>query len=144
MNREDYTEHELESIKKGRSLDQIAKDVVDSAYQVHKIMGPGLAEAVYQECIEREFRRRQIPFVSQEPITIYYKGEQLVARYIADLVVEGRVIVELKAVSELHPIFEAQLLNYLKLSNTKLGFLINFNVELIKDGIRRRKNGYGD
>lgn len=144
MNREDYTDHELESIKKGRSLDQIGKDVVDAAYQVHKIMGPGLAEAVYQECLEREFRRRQIPFVSQEPITIYYKGEQLVTRYIADLVVEGKVIVELKAVAEFHPIFEAQLLNYLKLTNTGLGFLINFNVELIKDGIRRRKNGFGD
>lgn len=144
MNREDFAEHEIHSINTGRTLDQIGKDVVDAAYQVHKTMGPGLAEAIYQECMEREFQRRHIPFVRQEPITIYYKDEELRTRYIADLVVEGRVIVELKAVSELHPIFEAQLLNYLKLSNTKLGFLINFNVELIKDGIRRRKNGYGD
>lgn len=142
MNRDDYADHELESIKKGRTLDQIGKDIVDAAYQVHKTMGPGLYEAVYQECMERELRSRNIPFSSQEPITISYKGEELKTRYVADLVVEGRVIVELKAVTEVISLFEAQLLNYLKLTGTPLGFLINFNVELIKDGISRRKNGF--
>ena len=142
MNKEDYADHELESIRKGRTLDQIGKDIVDAAYQVHRAMGPGLYEAVYQECMEREFRRRNIPFARQEPITIYYKDEELETKYIADLVVEGRVIVELKAVTELHSIFEAQLLNYLKLTGTQLGYLINFNVELIKDGINRRVNNF--
>lgn len=144
MNREDLAKHELESIQSGRTLDEIGKDVVDAAFHVHKEMGPGLAEAVYQECMEREFHRRNIPFSRQEPITISYKGEELETRYIADLVVEGRVIIELKAVTEFHPIFEAQLLNYLKLTNTRLGFLINFNVELIKHGIKRRMNGFDE
>ncbi len=144
MNREDLADHEFESIQKGRTLDQIGKDIVDSAYQVHKTMGSGLYEAVYQECMEREFRHRNIPFSRQEPITITYKGEELDTKYVADLVVEGRVIIELKAVTELVPLFEAQLLNYLKLTNTQLGYLINFNVLLIKDGIRRRVNNYKD
>jgi GxxExxY protein len=142
MNRDDLTEHEFESIQKGRTLDEIGKDIVDAAYQVHTTMGPGLNEAVYEECMRREFNRRKIPVNCQEQITIEYKGEKLDTYYIADMVVEGRVIVELKAVSEILPIHEAQLLNYLKLTNTRLGFLINFNVELIKNGIRRRKNGY--
>lgn len=129
-------------MQRNRTLDEIGKDIVDSAFQVHITMGPGLAEAVYQECMEREFNRRNIPFSRQEPITISYKGEQLETRYIADLVVEGRVIVELKAVTELIPLFEAQLLNYMKLTNTQLGYLINFNVELIKSGIKRRVNNF--
>src|SRR3989338_5203262 len=108
MNKEDYADHELESIRKGRTLDQIGKDIVDAAYQVHRALGPGLYEAVYQECMERAFRGRNIPFARQEPITIYYKDEELETKYISDLVVEGRVIVELKAVTELHSIFEAQ------------------------------------
>ena len=142
MNREDLADNEFESLEKGRTLDEISKDIVDVAYQVHKTMGPGLAEAVYEECLLREFRSRNIHVKCQEPIVIFYKGEQLETYYIADIVVEGRVIIEIKAVKEILPLFEAQLLNYLKLTNTKLGFLINFNVELIKDGIRRRKNGY--
>jgi GxxExxY protein len=105
-------------------------------------MGPGLAEAVYAECLLREFRRRNIPVKCQEPITISYKGEQLETYYIADIVVEGRVIIEVKAVKEILPLFEAQLLNYLKLTNTQLGYLINFNVELIKNGMRRRVNNF--
>lgn len=144
MNREDLAENEFGSLQSGRTLDQIGKDIVDAAYQVHKHMGPGLNEAVYQECLERELRSRNIPYTRQELITIQYKGEDLNTRYVADIVVEGRVIIELKSVSEILPIHEAQLLNYLKLTNTQLGYLINFNVELIKQGIRRRVNNFKD
>lgn len=142
MEKDCLSDHEWESIRAGRTLDEIGKDVVDVVYTVHKHMGSGLNEGVYEECLQKEFAKRKIPAVFQEPITIEYCGEQLEKKYVADVLVEGRVILELKAVSELLPIHEAQLLNYLKLTGKELGFLINFNVKLIKDGIRRRRNGY--
>jgi GxxExxY protein len=142
MIKDEYNEHEEASIKAGRALDEIGRDIVDVMYTVHREMGPGLAEAVYHECVCMEFETRNIPFCSQEPIAIEYKDQPLAARYIADILVEGRVIVELKAVKELLPVHEAQILNYLKLTDTKLGYLVNFNVPMIKDGIKRRVNNY--
>jgi GxxExxY protein len=142
MNRNDIAPHESESLLAGRTLDQIGKDIIDAAFTVHKTMGPGLNEAIYHECLCRELQHRGIPYVSEEVITIEYRGVKLDKRYVADLVVEGRVIVEIKSVSDLLPIHEAQLLNYLKLTNTQLGYLINFNVELIKNGIKRRVNNF--
>ena len=142
MNRYDLAPNESERIFAGRTLDQIGKDVVDAVFTVHKTMGPGLNEAVYHECLCREFKHRGIPFASHELITIEYRGEELDKKYVTDLVVEGRVIVEINSVAELLPVHEAQLLNYLKLTNTQLGYLVNFNVELIKNGIRRRVNDF--
>ncbi len=104
-------------------------------------MGPGLNEAVYKECLIKEFARRKIPIRVEEPIDIEYRGEPLIQYYVADFVVEGRVIMEIKAIKELLPVHEAQIINYLKLTKLKLGYLINYHVALIKDGIKRRRNG---
>lgn len=136
------TQDEMDSKNAGRTLDEIGKDVVDILFTVHKEMGPGLAEEVYEECLMIEFEKRKITARFQEPITIEYCGQKLKKYYIADILVEGRVIVELKAVSELIPVHKAQLLNYLKITDTQLGYLVNFNVPLIKDGIHRFRNGY--
>jgi GxxExxY protein len=141
---EDYNKNEKESLEAGRTLDQIGKDVVDCLFRVHFTMGPGLAEEVYEECMCKELTRRGIPFTCQERINIEYDGEPLETYYIADLVVEGRVIIELKAVKELLPVHEAQLINYLKLTSVKLGYLVNFHVAKIKDGIKRRVNNFPD
>ena len=142
MNECYFTQNEMDGGKPGRTLDEIAKDIVDVFFTVHKHMGPGLNEAVYEECLMIEFNKRQIPTKFQERITIEYCGQQLEQYYIADIVVEGKIIVELKAVSEILPVHKAQLLNYLKITNTQLGFLVNFNVPLIKNGIHRFRNGY--
>jgi len=142
MLKDERSEHAQASIDAGRTLDEIGKDVVDVVFTVHKHMGPGLNEAVYMECLEKEFAKRNIPVKFKERIDIEYCGEPLEQYYEADVVVEGRVILEIKAVKELLPVHEAQLLNYLKLTDTELGYLINFHVALIKDGIKRRRNGY--
>ncbi len=136
------TDHEIESHRAGRHIEDIGKDVVDVMFKVHKEMGPGLNEAVYEECLKIEFAKRKIPVKFREPITIEYCGQVLQQTYEADILVEGRVIVELKAVPVLLPVHKAQLLNYLKLTDTVLGYLVNFTVPLIKDGIHRFKNGY--
>ncbi|MCL2695088.1 MAG: GxxExxY protein [Clostridiales bacterium] len=93
---------------------------------VHKEMGPGFLEAVYQECLERELSKRQIPFESQKELILHYKGEPLTQRYVPDLICYGKIIVVLKAVKELAPEHQAQLLNYLKASSMELGLLVNF------------------
>lgn len=144
MIKDEYNKNEKESLAAGRTLDEIGKDVVDVLFKVHFNMGPGLAEEVYDECVCIELTRRRIPFTRQERIDIEYDGEPLKTYYIADFVVEGRVIIELKAVKELLPVHEAQLINYLKLTDTKLGYLVNFHVAKIKDGIKRRVNNFPD
>lgn len=142
MHDKERTDHEIESHKAGRQLEDIGRDVVDVLFKVHKEMGPGLNEAVYEECLKIEFAERNIPVKFREPITIEYCGYVLEQSYEADILVEGRVIVELKAVTAILPVHKAQLLNYLKLTDIVLGYLVNFNVPLIKDGIHRFKNGY--
>jgi GxxExxY protein len=97
-----------------------------AVFEVYKEMGCGFLEAVYQECLERELTRRNVPFVSQRELTLAYKGERLPQTYKADLVCFGTIIVELKAVKQLAPEHKAQLLNYLKASGLKLGLLVNF------------------
>jgi GxxExxY protein len=97
-----------------------------AAFEVYKEMGHGFLEAVYQECMEKELIRQGVPFTSQQGITLSYKGEKLEQTYVPDLICFGQIIVELKAVSELAPPHEAQLLNYLRATGMKLGFLINF------------------
>ncbi len=116
---------------------RVAGVIVDAAFKVHKALGPGLLESVYELCLCHELRTRGMSFKAQIPVPVVYDGVRLDAGFRLDLLVEDRVIVELKAVEAILPLFEAQLLTYLRLSGKRLGLLINFNVPLIKDGISR-------
>lgn len=119
------------------STEWIATQLVDAAYKVHKALGPGLLESVYEACLCHELTKRGIPFRRQLELPVVYDGIRLDAGLRLDLVVDDCVVVELKAVEKHNTLFEAQLLTYLKLTGHRLGLLINFNVELIKDGIKR-------
>jgi GxxExxY protein len=121
----------------GDELDRIGREIVDSAYKVHAALGPGLLESVYQTCLQHELGKRGLAVQQQVAIPIVYEGMRLDGGLRLDLVVEHDVIVELKAVERLLPVNEAQILSYLKLSRKRLGYLINFNVPRIKEGIRR-------
>ena len=101
-------------------------------YEVHKALGPGLLEKVYQEALEKELKLQGIPFEREKSFTITYKGEELEQKYIADFVIYDKIVVELKAVEELLPVHKAQVINYLALTGYKLGLLVNFNAEKVK------------
>jgi GxxExxY protein len=118
-------------------VERLAAETVDSAFKVHSALGPGLIESVYRVCLAHELRRRGLKIETELVIPIVYEGLQLDADLRIDLLIEGKLIVELKAVVRMEPVFEAQLLTYLKLTNRRLGLLINFNVPLIKNGIKR-------
>jgi len=118
-------------------VERVAKQTVDAAFRVHSALGPGLLESVYGVCLAHELRRRGLKVEVEVKIPIVYEGLQLDAGLRIDLLVEGGLIVELKAVIRMEPVFEAQLLTYLKLTGHRLGLLINFNVPLIRDGIKR-------
>ncbi len=115
----------------------IAAQVLDAAFTVHRKLGPGLLESVYEACMCHELTKRGIPFKSQLALPVVYDGIQIDAGLRLDLLVDDEVIVELKAVTNMMPLFEAQLLTYLKLRGKRLGLLINFNVPLLKDGLKR-------
>ena len=119
---------------------EIGKIVVDSAIKIHKSLGPGLLEGAYEACLTHELRKRGLDVQSKVGLPIKYEDVTLDIGYRVDILIEGKVILELKAVEKLLPIHEAQLLSYLKLSNCRLGFLLNFNVFKMKDGIRRMVN----
>jgi len=119
-------------------LNRITESIIGAAIEVHRALGPGLLESAYEECLCRELSLREIPFERQRPLPVEYKGTTLDCGYRLDLLVMGTVVVEIKAVESIEPIHEAQLLTYLKLGGWKLGLLINFNVPVLKDGIRRR------
>jgi GxxExxY protein len=121
----------------GTELDQIAREIVDCAFAVHNELGPGLLESVYEACFCEELKFRGIRFRSQVAFPIQYRSLRLETGLRLDLLVEESVIVELKAVRVVEPIFKAQLLSYLRLSGFRLGLLVNFNVDLIKHGIFR-------
>jgi GxxExxY protein len=118
-------------------LEQIATEVVDSAFKVHSTLGPGLLESIYELCLAHELSKRNFKTESQVAFPIVYDGLRLDAGLRIDLLVENQLVVEIKAVETMQPVFEAQLLTYLKLTHKRLGLLINFNVPRIKDGIRR-------
>lgn len=122
--------------------ERIARYIVNAAFEVHKELGPGLFESVYEVCLVEELRNRGLFVESQVKIPVIFKGKTLEKEFIVDLLVENCVIIELKAVENLLPVHEVQLVTYLKLADKKLGFLINFNVSLIKIGIHRKINGY--
>ncbi len=116
---------------------RIAKAIVDAAFSVHKILGPGLLENVYEICFCHELTKRELCFQRQFAIPIIYDGIRLDEALRLDVLVEDSVICELKAVDVILPVFKAQLLSQMRLTNKRLGFLINFNVPRIKDGIER-------
>lgn len=128
--------------KKGfnMELNDITDLIINSAIKVHKVLGPGLLESAYEACLIYELRKTGIKVENQVGLPIYYDGIVLDVGYRIDLLVEDSVIVELKAVEKIIPIHEAQLISYLKLSGKKLGLIINFNVVLLKDGIKRMVN----
>jgi GxxExxY protein len=117
--------------------ERLALVVVDSALKVHRALGPGLLESAYEHCLEHELARRGIPVSRQVVLPITYEGVTLDAGYRLDLVVDDSIIVEVKAVDALSRVHEAQLLTYLRLSGMRLGFLMNFNVQLFKQGLKR-------
>ena len=121
-------------------LELIGKQIVDVAHQVHKELGPGLLESAYERCMMFEFIDRGFHVERQKKLPIVYKGNLIEGGYRLDLIVEKEIIIELKTVDHILPVHEAQLISYLKLSGKKLGYLINFNVDLIKNGIYRRVN----
>jgi GxxExxY protein len=120
-------------------LNDITGQIIGSAIEVHKILGPGLLESVYEECLYHELLSRSILVQRQIDIPLEYKGKALTASYRIDLLVEDDVIIELKACDKILPIHEAQLLTYLRLANKEVGLIINFNVSVLKEGIKRMR-----
>jgi GxxExxY protein len=116
---------------------QITHAIIGAAMEVHRTLGPGLLESAYEECIAREFILRGIKFERQKPVPVVYKDVKLECGYRMDFLVEGDVVVELKAVDAFAPVHEAIVLTYMRLSGRRLGLLINFNVLILKEGIRR-------
>ncbi|CAD7766634.1 MAG: PD-(D/E)XK nuclease superfamily protein [Candidatus Argoarchaeum ethanivorans] len=114
--------------------------VIGAAIEVHTALGPGLLESAYEECLCHEFNLQGIPYERQKELPVEYKGVKLDCGYRLDIIVAEKLIVELKSVEKLQPIHEAQLLTYLKMTGIKIGLLINFNVPLLKDGIKRLAN----
>ncbi|WP_005033440.1 GxxExxY protein [Holophaga foetida] len=122
----------------GEREEWLSGQVVDAAVKVHRHLGPGLLESVYEQCLIRELELRQIPVQTQVTVPIAYEGLRLDSGLRLDLLVDNLVILELKAVEQILPVHEAQLMSYLKLSGKRLGLLLNFNVPLMRDGIRRK------
>ena len=117
--------------------EDLTREIFGAAIEVHRALGPGLLESAYEQCLCRELGLRRVQFQRQVPLPVSYKGLRLDCGYRLDLVVEEKVVLEIKAVESLVPIHDAQLLTYLRLSSLRLGLLMNFNVALMKDGVKR-------
>lgn len=126
------------------SFNELTERVIGACIEIHRALGPGLLDSAYEECLCYELSRAGIKFERQKPLPVHYKEVNLECGHRLDLVVDQKLIVELKAVDELAPIHEAQLLTYLKLSGLTLGLLINFNVPVLKAGIKRIANNFQD
>lgn len=120
-----------------RKLNEITGEIVDCSLRIHKKMGSGLYEKVYEDCLAYELSKRNIKFFRQHPVNVEYEELKIDNAFKIDLLVENQVIVELKSTDKIHPIHESQIITYMRLSGIKTGLLINFNVPLIKDGIKR-------
>ncbi len=118
-------------------VNNLTKEIIGAAIEVHSALGPGLLESVYETCLCYELGLRSIEFERQKPLRVVYRGVELDCGHRVDLLVSGAVVVEIKALDELLPIHDAQVLTYLKLGGWSVGLLINFNVRLLKDGIKR-------
>ncbi len=122
--------------------EELATVILDSAITVHREMGPGLLEAVYQHCLVTELQIRGVSVETLVTVPLFYKGQALKKEYIVDILVEKEIIIELKAVEGVLPVHQAQILSYLKLADKRMGFLINFNVPLLKNGFKRYVNKF--
>jgi GxxExxY protein len=122
-------------------VNDITGAVIDAAMKVHSLLGPGLLESAYQACLAHELRKRGLEAAIQVPLPVIYDGVKLEVGYRIDLVIENRVVVEVKSVEAIHPIHEAQLLSYMRLSGIGVGLLMNFNVVHLRDGIKRMVEG---
>ena len=123
-------------------LNQLGSAILDASIAVHRELGPGLLESAYHKALEQELELRGISYKSHLGVELKYKDKSVGKGYIIDMLVEDSVIIEIKAVSNLTPIFEAQLITYLKLLDKRLGYLINFNTELLKEGFNRIVNKF--
>ncbi len=123
-------------------LNQITERIIGSAIEVHRYLGPGLLESTYEECLAKEFELQGVKFERQKALPVIYKDIKLDCGYRIDFMVEGQIVVELKSVEGIIPIFIAQTLTYLRLTGKQVGLLINFNVPVLRDGIKRVVNNY--
>ncbi|HEX6386361.1 MAG TPA: GxxExxY protein [Anaerolineae bacterium] len=130
--------------KDAEGLNRITGSIIGAAIEVHRALGPGLLESAYESCLAFELTERGLKVEPQKPLPVVYREVKLDCGYRLDLLVEEAVILEIKAVARLLPIHEAQLLSYLKLSDCRVGLLINFNVQVLKKGIRRIVNNFPD
>lgn len=121
----------------------LTKSIIGAAIDVHRVLGPGLLESVYEECFAVEISSRRLKFERQRPVPIQYKGRRIAADLRIDFLVEDEIVIELKAVEKLLPVHEAQLLTFLRLTQKHVGLLINFNVPVLRNGIKRMLNGCG-
>lgn len=121
-------------------INELTHLIIGAAIEVHRALGPGLLESTYLRCLCHELKLRGIPFETELALPVVYKGIKLDCGYRIDLLVDGQILIEAKSVQAIDPIHEAQLLTYLRLGNWKIGLLINFNVLVLKDGIKRRVN----
>ena len=129
-------------MKSKDELNRLSNTVIGCAIEVHKVLGPGLLESAYQQCLAWEFRRQGLSVKEQVPVPIRYKEFEVPNAYRLDMLIEDELIVELKAVDKIDPIHVAQMLTYLKVSGLRLGLLLNFNVEVMKKGIKRVVNNF--
>jgi GxxExxY protein len=125
-------------------LDLITRRIIGAAIEVHKTLGPGLLESVYQACLAYELRQSGFKVDEQKPLPVIYKNVQLDCGYRIDLLVENEIVVEIKAAEQVAPIHEAQLLSYLRLSGKRVGLLLNFHVRVLKSGLKRIVNEFPD
>jgi GxxExxY protein len=124
------------------SYNEISKEILDACIAVHKEMGPGLLESVYELCLMHEFSLRNINVRNQVELPLIYKGKELSKEFRIDILVEDKIIIELKTVEKILPVHEAQIISYLKLAHKNLGFIVNFHVPLLKDGFKRFVNNF--
>jgi len=125
------------------ALKNLSHSVIGSCIDVHRALGPGLLESIYADMLCHDLELKGINFEKEAQVNVLYKGKSFTTKLRADLIVEKQLILELKSVQEMLPIFEAQIMTYMKLTNIELGLLINFNVPLLKDGIHRFRLNYG-
>jgi GxxExxY protein len=141
MNSRIFTTEVAENTETVQRVNTLTEVVIGCAIEVHRQLGPGLLESAYEICLCRELSIHGLAFQRQKPITLSYKGVNLDCGYRADVIVDDRILVEIKSIDQLAPIHDAQLLSYLKLTGLKIGLLINFNVRILKQGIRRKVLG---
>ena len=123
-------------------LDGVTGVIVGAAMRVHSTLGPGLLEGAYEACLAHELRARRLHVLQQHPLPVVYQGVHIEVGYRVDLLVEGEIIVELKAITKVLPVHKAQLLSYVRLSGLRIGLLVNFHTAHLRDGVHRVVNGY--